>query len=63
MHVVVDDLRVETLYVFRHLRHQFRALQFGMAAGPVFHLRSGGQLAAHFYAGDQRRPEVGACGI
>ena len=57
---VEDDFGVEAFRVLLHALHQGRALQAFDIAGPVVYVGGGGELAAHFQAGDQHRVEVGA---
>ncbi len=61
--VVEHHRGLEALGVLGHALHQLRALQAFDVAGPVVDVGRRHQLAALGEAGDQRRLEVGACGI
>nr|GFC95327.1 hypothetical protein [Tanacetum cinerariifolium] len=57
--VVEDDFGFETLGVFAHTLHQYRAGQAMGIARPVVDLGGGGQLTTRLHAGDQQRLEPG----
>ena len=59
VNVVVEHRALEPLDVLRHLHHELGALQRRVATGPILDFRGGGQLAAHFDAGEEYRVEIG----